>query len=123
MCRAVKPEYEHHIDKILKAFVVNEKKVESKEFRFCGKEIRQHEDYSIEVTCTDSTEQINPIRFTVGSRKMTDLATEAEIAQMRSVVGSLGWIARQCRPDLSYYVSRLQGAACKAEIKDLKETN
>ena len=42
---------------------------------------------------------------------------------MRSVVGSLGWIARQCRPDLSYYVSRLQGAVSKAEIKDLKETN
>ena len=54
---------------------------------------------------------------------MNDLGTEAEIAQMRSVVGSIGWIARQCRPDLSYYVSRLQGAVSKAAIKDLKETN
>ena len=54
---------------------------------------------------------------------MTDLATDSEIAQMRSVVGSLGWIARQCRPDLSYDVSRGQGVVTKATLKDAKEAN
>ena len=73
------------------------------------------------VTCKHSTEQINTIKYHVGKRKMTDRATEAEIGQMRSVVGSLGWIARQCRPDLSYYVSKGQGAVTKATLKDLKE--
>ena len=42
---------------------------------------------------------------------------------MRSVVGSLGWIARQCRPDMSYYVSKGQSAVSKAKVKDLKEIN
>ena len=40
---------------------------------------------------------------------------------MRSVIGSLGWIARQCRPDLSYHVSRLQGVVSKATLQDLKD--
>eukprot|EP00973_Karenia_brevis_P072671 10094852-Karenia_brevis.AAC.1 len=42
---------------------------------------------------------------------------------MRSVVGSLGWMARQCRPDLSYHVSKAQGTVNKATLKDLKDTN
>ena len=39
------------------------------------------------------------------------------------MTGSLGWVARQCRPDLSYAVSHLQGKVCQAEIKDLKNAN
>ena len=42
---------------------------------------------------------------------------------MRSVVGSMGWIARQCRPDISLYVSQGQSAVSKATVKDLKQTN
>ena len=30
-------------------------------FRFCGKEVVQHEDYSITVTAKDNTEKIRPI--------------------------------------------------------------
>ena len=105
----------------MKEFAV--RKVEDGIFRFCGKDIRQEDDFSIVVSCRNETEQIDPIRYTNEGRKLTDSATEQEIAQMRSVVGSLGWIARQCRPDLSYMVSKLQGAVSKATIKDLKDTN
>ena len=42
---------------------------------------------------------------------------------MRSVIGSLGWIARQCRPDMSYSVSRGQSKVSKATVQDLKDTN
>ena len=63
------------------------------------------------------------MRYEANGRKQTDLVTEAEQGQMRSVTGSLGWIARQCRPGLSYMVSKLQGAVSKAQVKDLKETN
>eukprot|EP00973_Karenia_brevis_P012588 1707640-Karenia_brevis.AAC.1 len=69
------------MDKILKEFIVNRDKIKIGQFPLCGKEIEQFADFSIRVT----------------------LATEAEIGQMRSLVGSLGWIARQCRPDLSYH--------------------
>ena len=82
-----------------------------------------HVDKGIKRTCRHATEGIGPIRYYVGDRRLDDPASEAEIGQMRSVIGSLGWIARQCRPDLSYAVSKGQGAVTKATVKDLKETN
>ena len=121
MLWAVDPKYDGNVEQILKEFAV--RKVEEGTFRFCGKEVKQEEDFSVVISCRDATELIDPIRYTNEGRKLTDSATEQEIAQMRSVVGSLGWIARQCRPDLSYMVSRLQGAVSKATVKDLKDTN
>ena len=127
LCWACKPGYEINIEKILETFAV--RKVEECEFRFCGKEVKQyfgvkeHPDFTIVVTCKDTTETINPVRYETNGRKQTDYVTEAEQGQMRSVTGSLGWIARQCRPGLSYMVSKLQGAVSKAQVKDLKETN
>ena len=91
--------------------------------RLRGKTVEQLADYPIRVTCKDAVETIESIKYSTDGRDMTDRATEAEVAQMRSVVGSLGWIARQCRPDLSYHVSRLQGAVIKATVQHLKETN
>ena len=52
---------------------------------------------------------------------MAELAIDSEIAQMRPVIVSLGWIARKCIPDLSYEVSKGQSVVSKATIKDLKE--
>ena len=46
-----------------------------------------------------------------------------EISTLRSVIGSLSWIARQGRPDLSYRVSRLQTMVKGATIGTLKEAN
>ena len=37
------------MDEILNAFVVNEDKVLPGTFRFCGKEIKQNDDFSVEV--------------------------------------------------------------------------
>ena len=88
-------------------------------FRFCGKEISQTPDCSIALSCKDATETIGPARYEK-HRRLTDDCNEAEIAQMRSVIGSLGWIARQHRPDLSYHVSRLQGTVSGAKVRDLK---
>ena len=70
--------------------------------QFCGTEIKQGGYFNITVTCIHSTEQITPIKYKKDERrKMIELATDAEIGQMRSVIGSLGWIACQCWPDLS----------------------
>ena len=111
------PEHEENINNILREFAVNKDKMSAISFRFCGKEIEQDRDYNVTVTCRDTTEQIGPIRYTIGSRKLDDQATEKEIDQMRSVVGSLGWIARQCRPDISYDVSWSQGALSRATVR------
>ena len=121
MLWAAKPEAESTINTILETFAV--RKVEEGKFRFCGKEVTQTDDFAVTVTCKDSAEQIEPIRFEKGKRRMTERATESEIGQMRSVVGSLGWVARQCRGDLSYEVSRGQSTVSRATIQDLKRTN
>lgn len=41
--------------------------------------------------------------------------TEEVKGQLRSVIGSLAWLARVCRPDMSYGVSRLQSAVSDAK--------
>ena len=51
-----------------------------------------------------------------------DLARDHEIAQLRSVVGSLAWVARQCRPP-SFGVNKLQSVCGTATLEDLKFAN
>ena len=50
-------------------------------------------------------------------------ATQAEIAQLRSVVGSLAWLGRVCRPDLSFSINQLQSVQGKARVQDLIQAN
>ena len=49
----------------------------------------QHPDFSISVRCKDTTEKIELVRYDPKGRKQTDLARDHEVAQLRSVVGSL----------------------------------
>ena len=119
---ATKPGYESYIEKILEAFHVEKEKISEKNFRFCGREIAQDDQKNIKVTCTATAEKIEPVKFRTGLKK-TDAANDAENAQLRSVVGSLSWVARQARPDLSYRVSRLQSACGRATIRDLHYCN
>ena len=43
--------------------------------------------------------------------------------QLRSIIGSLAWLARVCRPDLSYAVSYLQSNVSQATFSDVIFTN
>ena len=88
------------MDKILTQFETKE--VAEGKFRFCGKEIEQDESGSVRVTCRDTTLNISQSNFRTEGRSKSDKANEGEVAQLRSVIGSLSRIARQCRPDLSY---------------------
>ena len=45
------------------------------------------------------------------------------MTQLRSVIGSLSWIARQGRPDVQYLVSRLQVSVKGATVETLKKAN
>jgi hypothetical protein len=97
-------------------------KIEKKEFRYCRKEIKQDDDFNISVTCKDTTLKTQAINVAHG-RKMTDRLNESEKSQLKSVAGSLSWVARQCRPDLSYRVSKMQSCATHGCVRDLKEVN
>ena len=118
---AADPEYEYMVKNFLANFVIKREQVG--DFRFCGREYLQEEDYSIRITCLDNTEKILPINFDRGLRKLDDKATAGEVSQMRSVVGSLAWIARQVRPKLCYTCSRLQSVVNSAQVKHLEKCN
>ena len=117
---ATEPDAKHRIDAILAHFKVG--KVEEGTFRFCGKDIQQDQEGSVTISCRDACEQIDGIKFD-SKKRATEIATESEVAQLRSVIGSIGWIARQCRGDLSYDASNGQGAVCRATVQDLKNAN
>ena len=50
-------------------------------------------------------------------------ATPAEISQLRSVVGSLSWLSRVCRPDIGCGVNQLHAVQQKAKVDDLLTAN
>ena len=79
-------------------------------------------DFTIKATCKDTTEKLEKIKYRTQVKKDSSV-NEGEKAQLRSVVGSLAWIARQARPDLSYKVSKLQSKCNHATMKDLVYAN
>ena len=103
---AADPKYEYLITNLFEHFQLNQ--IEEGNFRFCGREYEQYEKINIRITCKDNTEKIPPINFKSAGRRLNDKATEGEIAQMRSVVGSLAWISRQVRPEMCYHTSKMQ---------------
>jgi hypothetical protein len=114
------PGHEESMDEILNTFAVRER--QDAPFRFCGKEVVQHDDFSITVTAKDNTEKIRPIDIGA-KRKGINKNTAEETTCLRSVVASLAWVARQVRPGLSYRVSKLQSVAGNGSVKDLRECN
>ena len=96
---ACMPGYEHIMKELQKAFQVEDSKISSGTIRFCGREIKQHEDFSIVATCKDTTERLEKISYRTGVKKDTPVR-EGERSQLRSVVGGLAWVARQARLDL-----------------------
>ena len=122
MLWATKSGYEDRVQQLLlDRYTI--KTVESGTFGFCGREVTQHSDFSVSVKCKDTTEKTEPVRYDPKGRKQTDLARDHEITQLRSVVGSLAWVARQCRSQLSYGVNKLQSVCGTATLDDLRFAN
>ena len=118
MLWATKPGNEDRVQQLLDRYTIET--VESDTFRFCGREVIQQSNFSVSVRCKDTTKKIEPVRYDPKGRQQTDLARDHEIAQLRSVVGSLAWVARQCRPQLSYGVNKLQSVCGTATLDDLR---
>ena len=92
-------------------------------FKFCGRWLKQ-DTHGIEVSCPDLISRVRPVHLEPRRRGQRDTAaTEQERSQLRSVVGSLNWLVRVCRPDLAYSVARLQTAVSKPLVQDLLDAN
>ena len=92
-------------------------------FRFCGRKLVTTED-RFEITCPESLAKVKPIFIQGGRLRLgNEDGTSEEQGQMRAVLGSIGWVARLCRPELCYKCSALQGKQNKPKVEDLRETN
>ncbi|CAE7356892.1 RE1 [Symbiodinium natans] len=107
------------MNRLLERFEIGRKEI--KRLRFCGKQFDQSgKDIVIDVS--DNTRRTTYIDIAKG-RQSSDPITQGEERQLRSVVGSLSWIARQGRPDILYKVSYLQSKVKGATVAILKEAN
>ena len=97
--------------------------VESDEMKYCGRSIHQGE-HGIKVTCPNVLDRTKPIHIAPErKRNLAEMATPSEISQLRSVVGSLSWLGRVCRPVICFAVSQLQAVQQKAQVRHLVEAN
>ena len=117
---ACEPEAQSVVDKILTSFMCG--KIEEGTFRYCGKDVEQDADFNIKITCRSSTMKIQKAQIPSG-RSIAEPLNDEDKTSMKSIAGSLAWIARQCRPDLAYRVSRVQAASSNGCVADLKEAN
>ena len=97
-------------------------RVETDKFRFCGREYIQHVDGTIEINCRDNTRTIRPIEIRKDEKGTTPVS-HAQRTMLRSVIGSLAWVARATRPDLAYRVNALQQRVTTATVETLREAN
>ena len=92
-------------------------------FKFCGRILQQTPE-GVTVTCPSVLDRVKGIYVEVGRRKQRSLpATPSEVSQLRSIVGSLSWYSRVCRPDLSFQVNQLQAVQQRARVEDLLVAN
>ena len=93
-------------------------------FRFCGVEIVQEEDFSIKVTCAQTSKKLSRIPLSADRAKRAEApATAEEQEALRSVTDGLMWISRSCRPGIAYSTSCLQTAVNKPLVRDLVMAN
>ena len=92
-------------------------------FRYCGRTIEDTGKY-IQISSPETLEKVKPIYVAKSRERLIgDQASPEEQSQMRGVLGSIGWIARLCRPELAYKTSALQGKQASPTLGDLLETN
>ena len=107
------------VDRLLTKFEVGRK--EKGRIRFCGKQF-DVAGHDILLDVADNTRKTTYVEI-ASHRNPADPVAKGEEKQLRSVVGSLSWIARHARPDILYRVSKLQSSIKGATVSTLKEAN
>ena len=96
------PEFESTIDSMEKEIHL---KVKKQKFRFCGKNLAQ-KNGNIEIDQIDAIEGIDYMQLTKERRLQVNAPlTATEVSQFGALIGQLGWVARQSRPDVTVNVS------------------
>ena len=97
---------------------------ETLRFQHCGKMVCQSSDGTIEVTQEECAVNIKPIMIAPSRRRQkSEPCTAVEVTMLRGRYGSLSWLQRQTRPDLSFLSSSGQTAFAAPTVNDLVECN
>eukprot|EP00435_Cladocopium_sp_Y103_P018811 s2728_g4.t1 len=98
-------------------------KIEKNEFKYCGRQVLK-DAHGVHVTCPSLIDRVKPIYMSTEERKnKKGSVSEHHRQQLRSVVGSLAWLTRVCRPDLAYSVNYLQSQMAQATYEDIAFAN
>ena len=120
-CTGVGKKYEGSMSSLEKEIYLKKK---SGEFRFCGKNVKQNVDGSISLDQMDAIESLDYMVLRKERRSLMNAPlTEEEKTGFRALIGSLGWIARQTRPDVLVNVSLASQTMGAPHIKDVIELN
>ena len=93
-------------------------------FRYLGLNVKQYSNSGIEIDQISYLETIEEVQIDANRKSMRDSPlSKAEIKSYRTLIGQLGWIAGQTRPDLSFDVCDLSSSVKNATIKDLLRAN
>ena len=121
LCAGVGAVYEQSIASMEKEIHL---KVQHKAFRFCGKNLRQGDDHTIEVDQFDAIESVDYMPLDRHRRSMVNAPlTPEEITSFRGLIGQLGWVARQTRPDVMVNVSMAAQSMGSPKIRDVVNLN
>ena len=91
--------------------------------KFCSREVVQAADGSMRVGQPAHIKSLDFVPLGKLTKEQSGDANVSEKTAMRSVLGSLGYSARESRPDLSGTVSILQSRFNKAQVSDMQQTN
>lgn len=93
-------------------------------FRFCGKNVVQDEDGKVTIEQVDAIECLDYLLVEKHRRKTPNAKLdEEEKSNFRALIGSMGWISRQTRPDVMVNVSVASQSMGSPTIKDIVELN
>ena len=93
-------------------------------FKYIGLNVNQLSDHSIlvdQATYIDSIQEISISKERKGEKDSP--LTEHELNDLRSVIGQLGWVAGQTRPDLAFDLCDLSSRIKNATVQDLLRAN
>ena len=94
---------------------------EEEAFRFVGMNIAQSKD-SIRVDLSQFAESLDSYQLENVNGNPDSLLMEGDQDQFKSMVGKIGWLAKNARPDLSFDSVVLSSKAGKATVSDFNYT-
>ena len=96
-------------------------KVEGGNFLYCGYRMVSNEN-GLTLSQQEFADEIKPIIIQPSRKKEgAEAVTEKERSLMRSYAGKLGWLGRNCRPDLLFSQIESSSVITKATVNDLKK--